>query len=145
MIDLLGLINFTSSGASRAVRRADDGVEGDPWPGIDTWTADDFQTATETLVTWVGVPVTGAALHANVAAYLASLPTPEQQTDAHKDSEATIVLNTPINKALRDIFWDIEERLRLAGQVSGNPDIAAAGTKNAYAGVLKALVKGYET
>ena len=144
-IDLLALINFTSPGAASSVRRAPDGVEGDPWPGIDTWTADDYQAATETLVKWVLAPVTGAVLHANVAAYLASLPTAEQQADSQRDSSATITLNTPLNKALRDIFWDIEVRLRAAGQASGNPDIAAAATKAAYAGVLKNIVKGYET
>ena len=99
----------------------------------------------DTLVLWAGASLTGAAVHAQVAAYLASLPTAEQRADSQRDSSATITLNTPINKALRDVLWDIELRLRAAGQLSADPDIAAAATKAAYAGVLKNIVKGYET
>ena len=144
-MDLLALINFTSPGAALKVSRSPGGTEGDPWPGIATWTAGDFQNAMDTLVVWAGAPLTGAAVHAQVAAYLASLPTVEQQADSQRDSSATITLNTPINKTLRDVLWDIELRLRAAGQLSADPDIAAAATKPDYAGVLKNIVKGYET
>ena len=59
------------------------------------------------------------------------------------DRRATADLATPINKALRDLLLDIEQRLRAAGQTSTLPDIAAATNKAEYTGALKTIVKSY--
>ncbi len=48
-----------------------------------------------------------------------------------------------VNKTIRDALWDIELRLRAAGQLSNDANIAAAVTKANYTGVLKSIVKGY--
>lgn len=61
--------------------------------------------------------------------------------DAANDQAATAELNTPINKVLRDLLWDLEQRLRAAGQDSTLPDVAAAATQGDYTGVLKDRVK----
>jgi len=61
--------------------------------------------------------------------------------DARKDGDANVTLNTPINKVLRDLLWDLEQRLRAAGQDSTHADVAAAGAKNDYTAVLKDRVK----
>lgn len=61
--------------------------------------------------------------------------------DSAKDQAATDELNTPINKVLRDLLWDLEQRLRAAGQDSTLPDVAAAATQGDYTGVLKDRVK----
>lgn len=61
--------------------------------------------------------------------------------DAAKDQAATATLNTPINKLLRDLCWDIEQRLRAAGQDSSLTDVAAAATKADYTAALKDRIK----
>ena len=63
--------------------------------------------------------------------------------DAANDSDATVRLNTPINKVLRDVFWDLEQRLRALGRDSALADVAAATTKGAYTTALKGRVKTF--
>lgn len=62
--------------------------------------------------------------------------------ESAKDQSATDQINTPVNKLLRDLLWDLEQRLRAAGQVtSDNPDITAATTKDDYTAALKTGLK----
>jgi len=137
-IDLLGLINFTSPAAASAVKRSPAGSEGDPWPGIDTWTAGDFQAALDTLVEGPGPLPSGAALHANVAAYLASLPTPAQIDEARKDGEADRDLATAFNKVLLAELWNMEMARRGGAR---DAEIAAAASKAEYGAILKSRIK----
>lgn len=114
MIDLLGLINFTAVGSATAVKRAPNGVEGDPWPGIETWTAGDFQNAMDTLVVWTGVPLAGAAVHAQRESYVASLSTPQQQADWRKDSDANRVFDLADMRTTIDGLWIVISALKTA-------------------------------
>lgn len=145
MIDLKALIDFTAPGSNVKVSRSPDGVEGDPWPGIDGWADADYQNALDTLVTWTdGVtPPTGAAVRADIAAWLASLPTQAELDEVARDLEANSQLDRAADKTIRDALWDMELRLRALGSASASPDIADAMTKADYTVVLKDAVKGY--
>ena len=61
-----------------------------------------------------------------------------------KDQAATGRLNTPVNRTLVDLLWDLEQRMRAAGQTSSIPEIAAAADKATYKVEGKNIVKGYE-
>lgn len=63
--------------------------------------------------------------------------------DAAKEKIAAVDLDEAINKALRDLLLDIEQRLRAAGQTSTLPDIAAATNVSQYTNALKTIVKSY--
>ncbi len=63
--------------------------------------------------------------------------------EAHLESSATANISTPLNKTLRDLLLDIEQRLRAAGETSTLPDIAAATNKAQYTAALKDIVKTY--
>ncbi len=63
--------------------------------------------------------------------------------NANRDVRATTNLDTAINKTLRDLLLDIEQRLRAAGQISIIPDIAAATNKAEYRAALKDIIKSY--
>ncbi len=63
--------------------------------------------------------------------------------DADRDARASVNLDAAINKALRDLLLDIEQRMRAAGQTSTLPDIAAATNKSEYTAALKEIVKSY--
>ena len=80
---------------------------------------------------WDGATGTRAATTGEMDAY----------DDAVKDAAATIDLSKPVTVVLRDILWDIELRLRAAGQTSAESDIAAAADKTAYTQALKTRVK----
>lgn len=71
---------------------------------------------------------------------------------AEKSTQAGVEINTPFNRLLRDLFWNFEARLRLAGveaddpRLPGNaqiPDLNStnAGTRGAYTAELKALLE----
>ncbi len=62
--------------------------------------------------------------------------------DADKDIRAAGDLGNAINKTLRDLLLDIEQRLRSGGD-STIPDIAAATNKAEYTAALKMIVKSY--
>ncbi|MDH3230472.1 MAG: hypothetical protein OEN55_11830 [Alphaproteobacteria bacterium] len=62
---------------------------------------------------------------------------------ARKSNDASLGLNTPVNKTLRDVLWDIELRLRGLNAVSADAGIAAADTRAAYTQELKKAVEGY--
>jgi len=53
-------------------------------------------------------------------------------------------LNTPLNKTLRDLLLDIEQRLRGAGQTSTIPSIAAATNTAEYKSAVKAIHEAYQ-
>ncbi len=59
--------------------------------------------------------------------------------DVEKRAEGD--LNTPLNKALLDMFLDIEQRLRAAGQNSTISEIAAATNKAEYKTAVKDIYK----
>ncbi len=63
--------------------------------------------------------------------------------DADRDTRAAADLDAAINKSLRDLLLDIEQRLRAAGQNSTIPDIAAATNQAEYTAALKEIVKSY--
>ncbi len=63
--------------------------------------------------------------------------------DVLAETDAANTLDAAINKTLRDLFLDIEQRFRAVGQTSTLPDIAAANTKSEYTAALKARVKTY--
>jgi len=63
--------------------------------------------------------------------------------DAARDKQVTADMDMAINKTLRDLLLDIEQRLRAAGQNSALPDIAAATNKAEYTTALKEIVKSY--
>ena len=63
--------------------------------------------------------------------------------DAAQDRQAAANLDMALNKALRDLLLDIEQRLRAAGQTSTLPGIAAATNKAEYTTALKKVVKSY--
>ena len=63
--------------------------------------------------------------------------------DALLESRAASNLDAAINKAIRDLLLDIEQRLRAAGETSTLPDIAAANNKAEYTAALKDIVKIY--
>ena len=63
--------------------------------------------------------------------------------DVARDKRAAANLDMALNKALRDLLLDIEQRLRAAGQTSTLPDIAAATNKTEYTTALKTVVKSY--
>lgn len=63
--------------------------------------------------------------------------------DAKNEALASVALAMAINKALRDLLLDIEQRLRAAGQTSTLPDIAAATNQVQYTTALKDIVKSH--
>ncbi len=63
--------------------------------------------------------------------------------DADRDARSATDLDAAINKALRDLLLDIEQRLRAAGQTSTLPDIAVATNKAEYTGAIKDIIKSY--
>lgn len=63
------------------------------------------------------------------------------QIDAAKQLLAQQKVDDAIHRVVRDALWDIELRLRAAGQASAAPDIAAVADKNAYTAALVARVK----
>lgn len=65
------------------------------------------------------------------------------QDNVARDDSAAASLNTAVNKAIRDILLDIEQRLRAAGQTSGISSIAAATTQAEYTAALREIVKGH--
>ncbi len=94
-MDLTALIEFIAPGSILRVSRAPGGVEGDPWPGIDTWSAGDYQTALDSLVEWIGAPLTGAEVHANIAAFNAR-PAPPPTPDHQAELDAAIAAATTL-------------------------------------------------
>lgn len=67
-------------------------------------------------------------------------PTPAE-IEAAKQLRAQQIIDDAIHKVVRDALWDIELRLRAAGQASAAPDIAAAVDKTEYTAALVARVK----
>lgn len=67
---------------------------------------------------------------------------PDVETAA-KDAQAAAVLDRAINKTLRDVLLDLEQRLRAAGLTSTLPDIAAATNKAEYRAALKEILNSY--
>ena len=65
-------------------------------------------------------------------------------SDVEGDARAGHDLNTPLNKTLRDIFLDLEIRLRAAGQTSSLPGIAAATDPAEYTAALRGIHKTYQ-
>lgn len=72
--------------------------------------------------------------------------------DEDKNKEAEVELDAAINKALRDVFMNIEARLQHLGVTANDanipaavrlPDIEAATNKTEYTAALKSMVKGY--
>ena len=63
--------------------------------------------------------------------------------DAKIDAKSEAKLNSPLNKTLRDLFLDIEQRLRAAGQTSTISDIAAATNPAEYKTALKKIIKSH--
>ena len=63
--------------------------------------------------------------------------------DADRDTRAAADLDAAVNKALRDLLLDIEQRMRAAGQTSALSGIAAATNKAEYTAALKAVVKSH--
>ncbi len=63
--------------------------------------------------------------------------------DAAADKRAAGSLNTPVNKTLRDVLLDIEQRLRALGEISSLPGIAAANNPAKYTAALKNIAKSY--
>ncbi len=114
-MDLTALIEFTAPGSIKSVGRALDGVEGDPWPGIDTWDADTYQDALDTLVVWAGPPPTGAAVHGNIAAYLASIPTPAERAAAKKALAVNDAFDLADMKTTVDGLWILISAMKTNG------------------------------
>ncbi len=69
-------------------------------------------------------------------------------TPAREDAERKTIsgadLGTALNKTLRDLLLDIEQRLRAAGQNSNIQDIANAGNKNEYLQALRKIHESYQ-
>ncbi len=63
--------------------------------------------------------------------------------DVLSERQASADLATAVNKALRDLLLDIEQRLRAAGQNSTLSGIAAATNKAEYSAALKTIVKSH--
>ena len=82
---------------------------------------------------WDGAAGTRAATAQELADY----------DDADRDARAAADLDAALNKTLRDLLLDIEQRLRAAGQNSTLTDIAAAGNQAEYTAALKQIVKSY--
>lgn len=63
-----------------------------------------------------------------------------------KTNQAMGELNTPLNKTLRDVLWDLEERARAAGQPSSIAEIAAVsdGNRSGYTQELRKIHEGYQ-
>lgn len=61
--------------------------------------------------------------------------------EAAKDAKATGSLGTPVNRVLRDVLWDLEQRLESLGASTAIPELAGAAGKAAYGAALKDLVK----
>ncbi len=114
-MDLTALIEFTAAGSVKRVRRALDGIEGDPWPGIDAWDASAYQDALDTLVDWDGPPPTGAAVHGNIAAYLASIPTQAERAAAKKTLAANDAFDLADMKTTVDGLWILISAMKTAG------------------------------
>ena len=77
-----------------------------------------------------------------------SVPPGERRADSQRDSSATITLNTPINKTLRDVLWAYAKAMRTGATVTDIVDIDTAVTNNSkaeFTAALKNIVKGYET
>ncbi len=56
---------------------------------------------------------------------------------------AGLALDMAINKALRNLLFDIESRLRAVGQTSTLVNIAAAGNQAEYRAALKDIVESH--
>lgn len=65
------------------------------------------------------------------------------ETGVQNEATAGTALNTPLNKALRDIYWDMEQRLRALGSDSSFPAVVSETTKGGYTTALKDILKGY--
>ena len=72
--------------------------------------------------------------------------------DGKDDESAGLELNTPLNKALRDVLLNLEARMVQAGVLANDPaipaavridSIAAATNEAEYTAALKGLVKSY--
>jgi len=74
---------------------------------------------------------------ATLAAEIANIAEHRKEHTALRDLDAAL------NKTLRDLFLDIEVRLRGAGQPSGIPGIVAATNKTTYMAALKDIMKTY--
>lgn len=144
MDNLNNLINFVLPGSTDRIAAAPDAVPNDPWPGVED-TNGKMQTALDDLVTWQdGVtPPTGAVVRASIAAWQASIPTQAELDDLRREQQANDDLDMAVNKTVRDALWDMELRLRAAGQMSNDADIVAATTRAEYTTVLRDVVKGY--
>lgn len=144
MDNLNNLINFVLPNSTARITAAPDAVPGDPWPDVENDDAK-MQAALDDLVAWQdGVtPPTGAVVRSNIAAWQASIPTQVELDDLRREQQANDDLDMAVNKTVRDALWDMELRLRAAGQTSNDANIAAAMTKADYTAVLKDVVKGY--
>lgn len=63
--------------------------------------------------------------------------------EVEAETRASNDLDTPLNKALRDVFLDLETRLRALGSTSELPDIAAATNLAKYTTAIKTILKTY--
>ena len=124
-MDLTALIEFTAPGAITRVERSADGTELDPWPGIDGWTAADYQDVLDSLVTWAGAPVAGADVHGNIAAYLASIPAPAELAALRREEEANTLLGRAVDETFLDGFWLLFKKASPVGNAAIDDAIAA--------------------
>ncbi len=86
---------------------------------------------------WNGDEVT-PALRAPTAQELSNDAVAEKNTKSASD------LGTALNKTLRDLLLDIEQRLRAAGQTSNIQDIADASNQTEYLQALRKIHEGYQ-
>lgn len=109
-------------------------ADGSYWGGYDGPRAEDYVPADA-----VEVPSPAPSPHHRWQNDAWELDAASEEAD--KNTDATVKLNTPINKVLRDLYWDIEGRLRALGQDADLDDVRAATTKAEYTAVLKERVK----
>lgn len=70
-------------------------------------------------------------------------PPTQEEIDLRNELEANSHLDEIINKTMRDIFWDIELRLRNLGSTSSNTQIVSSNIKSEYTTALKDRIKTY--
>lgn len=70
-------------------------------------------------------------------------PPTQEEIDLQKEIDANNQLDRTVNKTIRDIFWDIELRLRDLGSISANTQIASSNVKSEYTTALKDRIKTY--
>ena len=86
---------------------------------------------------WDGVEPPGGGTRPATAQEIADFDEAENETRAGGE------LATPLNLTLRDLFLDIETRLRAAGETSGIQVIADASDPPAYTAALKTILKSH--